>query len=173
MPILDLISEQRSFTEKQLMEELKKIYSHVTEDTLVPNLVFCLHKLEDAELIEKISNFYRITPKGKKILLSDTNELGLKEVNFYAAHGADYFGLPPGGLKLKNALSKGGNNSLQRYAKILAAVLMVLIAFIMAGKYFDKGTDVILNETTNKFMGEGSKEMDKSLDQLQKDLNSK
>jgi hypothetical protein len=172
--LLDLIDSKKNLDRFNLYDELKLEFPNITEETLIPNVDFCLAKLIEAELIKKVGEYHQITGKGKKILLSDSNELGLDEINFYAAHDENFYGLPPKGLKPKTFANKILNN----YVKEYAAYAMVFFCIGLLIRYFskslDKGIDATIGATIEKATGANEaelfeKELDKSFDKVIKE----
>jgi hypothetical protein len=163
---LDLLDSKKNLSKMALYHELKLEFSNVTEETLLPNLDFCIEKLMEAELIQLVGEYYRITGKGKKVLLSDTNELGLEELKFYASHGENFYGLPPGGLKLKTYFKKTFNNRLREYAIYAAVFFGVGLLYRFLSKGLDNSIDATIGATIEK--AAGSKEIES---EIEKELN--
>lgn len=170
--ILDLLDSKKNLDRFDLYKELKLEFPEITEETLIPNIDFCLAKLIEAELIQKVGEYHRITGKGKKILLSDSNELGLDEINFYAAHVENFYGLPPKGLKLKTYVKKSYNNYIREFALYAAVFLCIGLLYRYFSRSFDKGLDATIGATIERATGvnEATEGVEKKLDQNLKEM---
>jgi hypothetical protein len=168
--ILDLLDSKKNLTKISLYRELQLEFSHITEETLIPNLDFCVQSLMEAELIQLVGEYYRVTGKGKKVLLSDTNELGLEELKFYAAHGENFYGLPPGGLKLKTYIKKTFNNRAREYALYAAVFFCIGLIYRFLSTGLDNSIEATIGATIDR--AAGAKDMTDGLEkELDKNLN--
>ncbi|MFZ4714614.1 MAG: hypothetical protein ACOYL6_12910 [Bacteriovoracaceae bacterium] len=170
LPLMDILDQKKTLSKISLIKEMQIEFSQVTPETLNPNIEFCINRLIEAEMIEEIQGFIRLSPKGKKVLLSNSNELGLKEIAFYGAHDTNFFGQPPGGLKLKNYLKRKSDTNLHKLAVYTAIGIAGAIILYFVAKIQDKGSETIWNETFKPLDNQLDQALDEATKEVEKDF---
>jgi hypothetical protein len=168
LPILDFIEVKKSTSLSAILKEIQIDFAEVELTALEHNVLFCLSKMLEAELISQQEDFFSLTKKGIKVLRQRQHKITLKEIEFYIEHDENYFGKPTSHEPPEKAFkltfkALRDNPNIQKIAFLLISLLLFYAFILRIGvRSIEDGANIL-----TKPFDQGIEETNKAIKKLE------